>query len=126
VRYTGWLPADPIASIVTTILIVRGSWRLVRESVDVLLEAVPEHISLREVRNRLEGIAGVQSVHDLHVWTVTSGIVAMSAHAVVPEPALHQPVLNCINEEMRSFGIDHVTVQLERQAIPECVGSLHA
>jgi cobalt-zinc-cadmium efflux system protein len=126
VRYTGWLPADPIASIITTILIVRGSWRLVRESVDVLLEAVPEHISLREVRNRLEGIAGVQSVHDLHVWTVTSGIVAMSAHAVVPEPALHQPVLNCINEEMRRFGIDHVTVQLERQAIPECVSSLHA
>jgi cobalt-zinc-cadmium efflux system protein len=125
VRATGWLPADSIASIVTTLLIVRGAWRLVRESVDVLLEAAPAHISMEEVRRRLEAVAGVESVHDLHVWTVTSGMIAMSAHAVVPEVDRQQGVLEAMNAAMREFGIGHVTVQLERCAIPECDELLH-
>ena len=86
VRWTGWLAADPIASIVVTLLVVRSAWKLVRESVDVLLEATPSHISLGQVRDGLQAIGGIESVHDLHVWTVTSGMVAMSAHAVVREP----------------------------------------
>jgi len=114
VRYTGWLPADPLASVISTALIVRGAWRLVRESVDVLLEAVPAHIALAEVRGRLETIAGVESVHDLHVWTVTSGVVAMSAHAIVREAAAHQRVLEAVHDAMREMGIGHVTMQLER------------
>ena len=116
-RTTGWLAADPIASIVVTLLVVRSAWRLVRESVDVLLEATPAHISLGAVRSQLEAIPGIEGVHDLHVWTVSSGMVAMSAHAVVQDPALHQNVLERAIQTMQRFGIAHVTVQLERQAI---------
>lgn len=114
---TGWLPADPLASIVVTLLVVRSAWRLVRESVDVLLEATPSHISLGAVRAQLEAIPGIEGVHDLHVWTVSSGVVAMSAHAVVQDPNQHQNVLERAVHAMAHFGIDHVTVQLERRAI---------
>ncbi len=114
VRATGWLPADPIASIVVTLLIVRSAWSLLTESINVLLESTPSHISLGAVRQRLHEITGVESVHDLHVWTVTSGVVAMSAHAIVPEPAEHQRVLNDVLAVMKQFGVDHVTVQIER------------
>jgi cobalt-zinc-cadmium efflux system protein len=119
VRWTGWLAADPIASVIVTALVMRSAWQLVRESVDVLLESTPSHISLGAVRERLEAIPGVDSVHDLHVWTVTSGVVAMSAHAVVRHPDQNQGVLELAVEAMRQFGIGHVTVQLERSRMCE-------
>ncbi|MFI5249750.1 MAG: cation diffusion facilitator family transporter [Gemmatimonadales bacterium] len=125
VRFTGWLPADPIASIVMTVLIVRGSWRLVRESVDILLESTPAHLSTGAIRSQLTAIPGIESVHDLHVWTVTSGVIAMSAHAIVREPERHQHVLEHIHDAMRLFGIDHVTIQLERRAMPDREANLH-
>ena len=117
IRWTGWVAADPIASIAVTLLIVRSSWRLVRESVDVLLESTPSHISLGDIRSRLQTIDGVMSVHDLHVWTVTSGVLAMSAHAIVPNGESHQRVLCDVVDQMRAFGIDHVTVQIEREEL---------
>jgi cobalt-zinc-cadmium efflux system protein len=119
VQTTGWLAADPIASIVVTLLVVRSAWRLVREAVDVLLEATPAHISLGSVREGLQQIAGIESVHDLHVWTVTSGMVAMSAHAVVKEPGENQKVLEAAVAAMRRLGISHVTLQVERDPICE-------
>ena len=119
IRATGWLAADPIASIVVTLLVVRSAWRLVRESVDVLLEATPSHISLGSVREGLQRITGIESVHDLHVWTVTSGMVAMSAHAVVREPGENQKVLEAAVAAMRGMGISHVTLQVERDSICE-------
>ena len=117
IRYTGWLDADPIASLLTTLLIVAGSWRLVRESVDVLLESAPPHIALDAVRARLESIPNVDSVHDLHVWTVTSGMVAMSAHAIVRDAGCHQGVLEQAHDLLLEMGIQHVTVQLECEAL---------
>ncbi len=115
---TGWTPADPLISVLVGLLILAGSWKLVRESVDILLEAVPRHIDLARVRDALDDIPGVEDVHDLHVWTVTSGVLAMSGHAVVPEPADHQAALDAIHGRMRQrFGIDHVTFQLEREAM---------
>jgi len=119
VRSTGWLAADPIASIVVTLLVIRSAWRLVRESVNVLLEATPAHISLGRVREGLQAIGGIESVHDLHVWTVTSGMVAMSAHAVVREPGENQKVLEAAVEAMQRLGISHVTLQVERDSICE-------
>ena len=119
VRWTGWLAADPIASIVVTLLVVRSAWKLVRESVDVLLEATPSHISLGQVRDGLQAIVGIESVHDLHVWTVTSGMVAMSAHAVVREPGENQKVLESAVAAMQRLGISHVTLQVERDSICE-------
>ncbi len=126
VRYTGWLTADPVASLLMTALIVRGAWSLVRESIDVLLESTPAHISLGAVREQLEAIPGIESVHDLHVWSVTSTMIAMSAHAIVREPERHQHVLEHLHDAMRLFGIDHVTVQLERREMYERETHLHA
>jgi cobalt-zinc-cadmium efflux system protein len=125
IRTTGWLNADPIASLLTTILIVAGAWQLVRESVDVLLEAAPGHIALDAVRSCLETIPGVESVHDLHVWTLTSGMVAMSAHAIVRESGHHQDVLERAHERLQEMGIQHVTVQLECQNMFEQELHLH-
>jgi cobalt-zinc-cadmium efflux system protein len=126
VRFTGWLAADPLASVFTTALIVRGAWRLVREAVDVLLESTPAHIALGDVRRQLEAIPGIESVHDLHVWSVSSGVVAMSAHAIVREPERHQHVLEHVHDAMQLFGIHHVTVQLERREMYERERHLHA
>jgi cobalt-zinc-cadmium efflux system protein len=126
VRYTGWLAADPVVSVIATLLIVRGAWRLVRESVDVLLEATPAHIALGAVRRELEEVPGVAGVHDLHVWTVTSGLVAMSAHAVVPDASTAQSALERMHAAMRRLGIDHVTVQLEQERMAACDQQRHA
>jgi cobalt-zinc-cadmium efflux system protein len=126
IRYTGWLAADPIASILTTVLIMRGAWRLVRESVDILLESTPAHIPLLAVRAQLEAIPGIESVHDLHVWAVTPAVVAMSAHAIVREPGQHQHVLGHVHDAMRLFGIQHVTIQLEKDDMLDRERHLHA
>jgi len=120
IRYKGWTIADPIASIVMTLLIVRSSWSLVRESVDVLLEATPSHIDLKKVHDALNAVSGVESVHDLHVWTLTSGVVAMSAHVLVPDPAAHQASLEAMTRAVASQGINHVTIQLEGKTLEEC------
>jgi cobalt-zinc-cadmium efflux system protein len=113
ILFTGWTPIDPVISIALSLLILVGAWRLVRESTDVLLEAVPRHIALEEVKQRMCGVPGVTAVHDLHVWTVTSGMVAMSGHAVVPSLSAHPGVLSEIQETLGELGIRHVTVQLE-------------
>jgi cobalt-zinc-cadmium efflux system protein len=126
IRYTGWLMADPLASILTTVLIMNGAWRLVRESVDILLESTPAHIPLAAVRAQLEAIPGIESVHDLHVWAVTPAVVAMSAHCIVREPAQQHHALEHIHDAMRLFGIDHVTIQLEREEMLERESHLHA
>jgi len=110
---TGWRLADPLISIAIALLILIGAFRLVRESTEILLEAVPKNVSMSEVQRRMLGVAGVTAVHDLHVWTVTSGLVAMSGHAVVPELTTHPDVLEGIRSEMAGLGIRHVTIQLE-------------
>ncbi len=125
IQTTGWLQADPVASVLSTMLIVRGAWRLVSEAVDVLLEATPSHIAIDDVRARLSAVAHVESVHDLHVWTVTSGIIAMSAHAIVREAEQHQQVLEAIHDAMRDMDIGHVTVQLERSEMYDRELHLH-
>lgn len=120
VRWQGWLVADPIASIVMTGLIVAGAWRLVREAVDVLLEATPKHIELDSLRLAMSQVRGVGEVHDLHVWTLTSGVVAMSAHAVAPDAAEHQRVLEDLHVAVGRFGILHATIQLEGVPLDAC------
>lgn len=115
---TGWVQADPIISLFIAFLVLLGAWRLVRESTNILLEATPAHISLPEVHDRLVSVPGVSSVHDLHVWTVTSGVVAMSGHLVVANPSEHQRVLETVQDRLGELGIGHVTVQIERD--PTC------
>jgi len=115
---TGWVAADPLVSLVISVLILASAWRLVKESTDVLLEAAPAHIALSQVHDCIATVAGVASIHDLHVWTVTSGVIAMSGHLVVQNPADNQRVLEAVQERLAEMGIRHVTVQMERD--PTC------
>jgi cobalt-zinc-cadmium efflux system protein len=124
VRLTGWTTADPIVSIFLALLILAGAWRLVRESTDILLEAVPSHLSLEDIRRRMLQVGGVRAVHDLHVWTVTSGVVAMSGHAVVPELAQHPGALLGLRAALAGLGIGHATIQLEIEDTCEGVDCL--
>jgi len=110
---TGWTLADPIVSVALSLLILVSAWRLLRESVDVLLEAAPAHIRMDEVEGRLRAVPGICDVHDLHVWTVTSGVIAMSGHVVVPELTDHPRVLAASHAAMGSLGIGHATIQVE-------------
>ncbi|HEV2750359.1 MAG TPA: cation diffusion facilitator family transporter [Gemmatimonadales bacterium] len=115
---TGWVGVDPLVSLFISVLILGSAWRLVKESTDVLLEAAPAHIALSDVHDCIVSITGVASVHDLHVWTVTSGVIAMSGHLVVQNPADNQRVLEAVQERLGTMGIKHVTVQMERD--PTC------
>lgn len=114
---SGWPLADPLISVLIAVLVLASAWRLVKESIDVLLEASPRHIAMQDVHDRIASVPGVESVHDLHLWTVTSGIVAMSGHLVVKNPTDNQPVLQAVQDRMRALGIHHVTVQVEREPI---------
>ena len=115
---SGWIMADPLISVLIGTLVLISAWRLVKESTDVLLEAAPRHIALSDVHDRIASVPGVESVHDLHLWTVTSGVVAMSGHLVVKNPSDNQPVLEAVQDRMRALGIAHVTVQVEKE--PTC------
>ncbi len=110
---TGWTAADAIVSIILSVFIFWAAWRLLRESASVLLEAAPAHVPLDLVRERLLGVDGVSDVHDLHVWTVTSGVVAMSGHALVPDLTRHPAALKEMLDRLTELGIQHSTLQLE-------------
>ena len=111
---TGWYLADPLLSAGIGLLILWGAWRLLRESVDVLLEATPAGIDAGQVRAAMVGVDGVADVHDLHVWTVTSGLVALSGHVEMAGPRPWPDVLReSVGLLRERFGIAHVTLQPE-------------
>lgn len=122
IHYTQWERVDPIISVLVSVLILRSAWRLVRTSGLILLDRVPASVQPREVEGKLMAVDGVTRVHDLHVWTVASGLIAMSAHVVVPELDAHPDVLRRLDGEMGKLGIRHVTIQLETGE--ECIGEL--
>jgi cobalt-zinc-cadmium efflux system protein len=118
--FTGWYVADPVISILIGLLILHSSWNLVKESLSVLMQAVPKGIRLEDVQQALEGVEGVSKVHDLHVWAVTSDIFTLSAHAVVENGGDFHHVLNGIEETLRErFNIEHTTIQLETESREE-------
>jgi cobalt-zinc-cadmium efflux system protein len=115
--FTGWDTADPAVSIFIGCLIIYGSWGLIREGVDILMESVPANIDLDELRKDLLAVDGAEEVHDLHVWSLTSHQFALSAHAVVSHNADHDRVLSDMSALLeRKFNIHHITVQLERDS----------
>ncbi len=115
IYFTGWQRADPAISMLIGCLIVFSSWGLVREGVDILMEAVPANIDLDELRSDLLAIADTEEVHDLHVWCLTSREFALSAHAVVAPGANQDRVLSEMSQVLENkFKIRHMTVQLER------------
>ena len=117
---TGWYVADPLISILIGLLILHSSWNLIKESLSVLMQAVPKGIRLEDVQQALEGVEGVSKVHDLHVWAVTSDIFTLSAHAVVENGGDFHQVLNGIEDTLKErFNIEHTTIQLEIESREE-------
>jgi cobalt-zinc-cadmium efflux system protein len=111
---TGWTAADPLASAAIVLLILPRTWQLLRQAVNVLLEGTPPHLSLTEIEEAITRVAGVRRVHDLHVWTLTSGREAMSAHVVVEDVRESERLLESLHAVLHAkFGIDHTTIQLE-------------
>ncbi|HEY5846157.1 MAG TPA: cation diffusion facilitator family transporter, partial [Microlunatus sp.] len=120
ITFTGWTRADSIASIAIFCLIIPRAWSLLRDVVDVLLEATPRGVNLDEVRTHMQEVPGVVDVHDLHAWTITSGVPVLSAHVVVDDACLSQgrsgEVLDALGDCLgEHFDVDHCTFQLEPQ-----------
>ena len=118
IRFTGWMPIDAIVSLFIATLILVSGWRLVRETISVLLESSPRYLDTDALRRDLTEIEGVRDVHDLHVWTVTSGFVSLSAHAEVTSSDIADEVLRKATVLLRErYGIRHVTIQPETSQI---------
>jgi cobalt-zinc-cadmium efflux system protein len=110
----GWYWADPICSIFISVVIIVSALRLIMESVNVLLEGTPKHIDLAAVEKAILGTEGVAGIHDLHVWTISSGIDALSAHITHGDSIAHSDLLVAVRERLHTdFGIDHLTIQME-------------
>jgi cobalt-zinc-cadmium efflux system protein len=118
---SGYTLADPLISVVVAVLILWSSWIVIRDAVDILLEGTPAHINIVSLREQLCGINGVGSVHDLHVWTLTSGVLAMSCHIVAENESYNRTdLLARVNGVARErFHIDHTTIQIEEGNITQ-------
>lgn len=110
----GWVWADTVGSVLISLIIIFGAWRLIRDSVNVLLEGTPAHINLTAVEAAIRKTPEVEDVHDLHVWTITSGMEALSVHVVHQEKVSQAVLLRNIRKKLHDeFGIDHLTIQME-------------
>lgn len=118
------LRTDPLASVLIGIWVIYSSWSLIRQAVVVLMEGAPGQINVDEVRAALLELAHVSSIHDLHVWTITSGFVALSAHLTCADPENRDSVLRSAQDLLAErFGIRHTTIQLDRD--PLCERTAH-
>ncbi|MBX7174968.1 MAG: cation diffusion facilitator family transporter [Pyrinomonadaceae bacterium] len=110
----GWLWADAVSSLLISLIIIYGSWNLIRETINVLLEGTPAHINIAEVERAILETENVKAVHDLHVWTITSGMEALSAHVQYDETIAQPELLKRLRKRLHDeFGIDHLTIQME-------------
>jgi cobalt-zinc-cadmium efflux system protein len=119
-KATGWYRVDPLVAAGIALFVLPRTFALLREALQVLLEGAPRDVDIAAVRLAMESVPGVRKVHDLHVWTLTSGVHALSAHAVLAEGATHGEVLTAVRERVtHGFPISHVTVQLEERCCGE-------
>ncbi len=117
---TGWRYADPLFAAGVGLLVLPRTWSLLKSAVDVLLEGAPGHVGIDDVQRGVLSVPGVRSVHDLHVWTLTSGFVSLSAHVGIDASEYPHEILIAIRRLLHQrFGIDHATVQLETEALHE-------
>lgn len=114
IKFFGWTAADPIASILVSILVIISGWRVTRDTVHILMEGTPGHINIEEVKDTLLNIAIVKEVHDLHIWSVTSDFQVLTCHLVVEKEDDTQVVLvQASNVLKEKFHVEHVTIQVE-------------
>ena len=131
VIFSGYLLADSIVAAFIGILIIGSAYSLVRDSVNILGEATPRHLELEKIARTVELVKGVRGIHDLHVWTISSGLYALSGHLIVDTDNLEEgaAIIREVSRKLReTFGIEHVTLQLERQVLQDIerpTGQLH-
>jgi cobalt-zinc-cadmium efflux system protein len=112
--WRGWGWADPVFSVIISVLIIYSSWRLVADAVNVLLEGTPSHINAAAVEEAMRSVAGVRAVHDLHIWTITSGRHAITVHVVINDASESYRVLREVREMLSErFALTHSTIQIE-------------
>jgi cobalt-zinc-cadmium efflux system protein len=117
---TGWHRVDTLVAVAIALFVLPRTWALLRETLHVLLEGTPREVDIQALRQAMEGVPGVKTVHDLHVWTLTSGVHALSAHAILQDGATHGQVLGDLRTRVTDgFPITHVTVQLEERCCGE-------
>ncbi|WP_119268667.1 cation diffusion facilitator family transporter [Taklimakanibacter deserti] len=125
IMFTGWTPADPLIGAGIGLFIIPRTWILLKQAIHILMEGTPPEVDMALLERKLLAIPGVTAVHDLHVWTITSGLDAMSCHLVVADMTRARGILTNANELMKtSFGLDHTTIQIEDQALREAEGEL--
>ena len=111
---TGWTLADPIVSVLIALLIIRSSMVLLKDSLHVLMEGAPPHLDSREIVEKINSVTGVQAVHDFHIWSLTTGVVLLTAHVGVHERESAIPILEQITRMLeQDYGLHHVTIQVE-------------
>ena len=121
ILFTDWYIVDPILAIVIGCVILWGAFRIVREAADILLESVPGHIRIEDVTGAIQKIGGVKDLHDVHIWTITSGVYAMSAHLNIEDQMVSESgnIVTKVNEVLAvEFNITHTTLQLECDSCP--------
>ena len=117
----GWTWVDPAASILIGLLVIYSSWNLLKQAIAILMESTPAHLNVDEVRSAMAGVSGAGEVHDLHIWTITSGMVSLSAHVVLTAGSDPVELLNGLRETLHErFGIDHMTIQIEPDGEQAC------
>ena len=118
IRWTGWLWLDPVASLGIVVVVILGTWGLLRDSLNLALDAVPAGIDPAEVQRYLAGIPGVTEVHELHIWAMSTTDAALTAHLVIPTAPTGDALVEEISAELhRRFGIEHATLQIERRMV---------
>ncbi|GAA0432925.1 CDF family zinc transporter CzcD [Lentibacillus halophilus] len=121
IMFFNWGFADPLASVIVAILVLISGWRVTKEAVHVLMEGTPKNVDLDDIIHTVENTNGIRSIHDLHVWSITSGENALSCHAVVDGDLSiqeSQKLLQTIEHDLEHKGIGHVTIQMENQEHP--------
>ncbi|MCE9671208.1 cation diffusion facilitator family transporter [Myxococcus stipitatus] len=136
IQLTGWDFVDPVVTLFIALLILVATWGLLRRSVDLALQAVPEHIDMERVRARLRELPGVSEVHDLHVWAMSTTEAALTAHLIAREPQVESTAMSALRARLRDeCGIAHITLQMETspcgncgptEARPDALGGAHA
>ncbi|TGA98185.1 cation transporter [Sporolactobacillus shoreae] len=117
---TGWQFADPIASIIVSLIILKSGWQVARESVNILMESKPDYLNLDEIRLEVCTIKGVVDLHDLHVWTITSGFHSLSCHLKVAEEADRDDILRKVEQILEKYKLEHSTIQIEGAHYADC------